>query len=289
MVIDALATVDPENALAVPAVRWLMVARTINGWPTAHESAWSIYALGDWMAASGELQADYAYEVGVNGVPFSDGAFGPDNLLESETFSVPVDNLLVDETNFVDFQRGAGDGRLYYTMHLNSFVSAENIGPANHGLTVQRTYYDAACDPQEETCEPISEIATGQRVRVELTIIAPNDLLYAVVEDPLPAGAEGIDPGLNTSSAADSGDVERTDQENPFSYWGWWYFNRIEYRDEKVVFLSDFLPAGTYQYTYFLEPTIPGTYQVMPAIGYQDFFPEVFGRSEGMLFEITAR
>jgi uncharacterized protein YfaS (alpha-2-macroglobulin family) len=289
MVIDALATVDPENALAVPAVRWLMVARTINGWPTAHESAWSIYALGDWMAASGELQADYAYEVGVNGVPFSDGAFGPDNLLESETFSVPVDNLLVDETNFVDFQRGAGDGRLYYTMHLNSFVSAENIGPANHGLTVQRTYYDAACDPQEETCEPISEIATGQRVRVELTIIAPNDLLYAVVEDPLPAGAEGIDPGLNTSSAADSGDVERTDQENPFGYWGWWYFNRIEYRDEKVVFLSDFLPAGTYQYTYFLEPTIPGTYQVMPAIGYQDFFPEVFGRSEGMLFEITAR
>jgi uncharacterized protein YfaS (alpha-2-macroglobulin family) len=109
------------------------------------------------------------------------------------------------------------------------------------------------------------------------------------VEDPLPAGAEGIDPGLNTSSAADSGDVERTDQENPFGYWGWWYFNRIEYRDEKVVFLSDFLPAGTYQYTYFLEPTIPGTYQVMPAIGYQDFFPEVFGRSEGMLFEITAR
>ncbi len=86
---------------------------------------------------------------------------------------------------------------------------------------------------------------------------------------------------------AREGGVERQDEDYFFGYWGWWYFNQIEYRDEKVVFSSDFLPAGTYQYTYTLQTVIPGEFQVMPAVGYQEFFPEVFGRSDGMLFSIT--
>ena len=172
-------------------------------------------------------------------------------------------------------------------MHLNSFINADTVEATSRGVTVERRYYDAACDPETESCAPIDEIAAGQQVRVELTITAPDDLLYAVVEDPLPAGAEGIDPGLNTSASGFEGGVQRTDQDFRYGYWGWWYFNRIEYRDEKVVFLADFLPAGTYQYTYYLNTAIPGEYQVMPAVGYQQFFPEVFGRSDGKLFSIT--
>ena len=287
MVIDALSRVQPDNALAPGAVRWLMAARTAQIWSTGHETAWSILALADWMKATGELLADYEYQVDLNGALLNDGQFTADNITKSETLSVPVHNLLDEETNFVDFQRGAGDGRLYYTMHLNSFINADTVEATSRGVTVERTYYDAACDPQTETCEPIDQIEAGQQVRVELTIIAPNDLLYAVIEDPIPAGAEGIDPGLDTSASGFEGGVQRTDEDFLFGYWGWWYFNRIEYRDEKVVFLADFLPAGTYQYTYFLNTVIPGEYQVMPAVGYQEFFPELFGRSDGMLFSIT--
>ena len=69
-------------------------------------------------------------------------------------------------------------------------------------LWVSRQYFDAACDPLTETCEPITTVTSDQQVRVELTIIAPNDLTYAVIEDPLPAGAEAIDPNLETSSTA---------------------------------------------------------------------------------------
>ena len=287
MVIDALTRAQPENTLLPPAVRWLMLARTAQIWSTGHETAWSIFALSDWLSASGELLADYSYQVDVNGVPQTDGQFNAANVTESKLLSIPIRTLQADETNFVDVQRGEGDGRLYYTMHLNSFINADTVQATSRGVTVQRTYYDAACDPETETCEPIDQIEAGQQVRVELTIIAPNDLLYAVIEDPIPAGAEGIDPGLNTSASSFEGGVQRTDEPVSYGYWGWWFFNRIEYRDEKVVFLADFLPAGTYQYTYFLQPIIPGDYQVMPAVGYQEFFPEVFGRSDGMLFTIT--
>ncbi|MDX1412747.1 MAG: Ig-like domain-containing protein [Candidatus Promineifilaceae bacterium] len=287
MVIDALSRVDAGNTLLPNAVRWLMAARTAQVWSTGHETAWSITALANWMQVSEELLANYDYEVLVNGVSLTDGQFTPSDVMSSEEFSLPVNTLLSDETNFIDLQRGAGDGRLYYTMHLNSFINAESVDATSRGLTVQRVYYDADCDPETDTCEPIEQIAAGERVRVELTIVAPDDLLYLIVEDPFPAGAEGIDPGLNISASGFEGEVERQDPEFRYGYWGWWYFNRIEYRDEKVVFLSNFLPAGTYQYTYTLQTAIPGEFQVMPAIGYQEFFPEVFGRSEGMRFEIT--
>ncbi len=151
-----------------------------------------------------------------------------------------------------------------------------------------RTYFDAACDPETEPCEPIDTIEAGQQVRVVLTLTTPNDLVYAVVEDPYPAGAEGIDPQLNTTQATRGGSISPDDQPTPYGYWGWWYFEDIQFRDEKVVFTSQFLPAGTYQYTYYLQTSLPGEFQVMPALAYQEFFPETFGRSDGMLFTISA-
>ncbi|MDX1663382.1 MAG: hypothetical protein R3272_06280, partial [Candidatus Promineifilaceae bacterium] len=181
-------------------------------------------------------------------------------------------------------------GRLYYTAHLDAFVMAEAVQPVSRGVTVERLYYDGECDPEGDTaCQPLTQIEAGQRVRVELTIIAPDDLLYLRVEDPIPAGAEAVDPGLATTASGLGGDVvevDRDDRDEWYGYWGWWRFNHIEYRDDRVLFLSDFLPAGTYQYSYYLETPIPGEYQVRPAVAYQEFFPEVFGRSAGMLFII---
>jgi uncharacterized protein YfaS (alpha-2-macroglobulin family) len=198
-----------------------------------------------------------------------------------------MDELMSDEVNFVNFQRIDGPGRLYYTAHLDSFIKAENLEPIDRGFFVQRAYYDAACDPEEEDCQPISAIEAGEQVRVELTIVVPHDQVFTVIEDPIPAGAEAIDPGLETSASGTAGSIKRIGQEYECCFWGWWYFDRIEYRDEKVVFLSEFLPAGTYQYTYTLQTAIPGEYQINPATARQEFFPDVFGRSDGFLFEIT--
>lgn len=286
IVIGALANIEPDNPLAPNAVRWLMAARTAQYWSTGHETAWSIHALTGWMAATGELDADFEYQLNVNLDTRAEGQFTPANVTESESLSIPLNDLIADDVNFLEFVHGEGNGRLYYTAHLDSFISAETVSAASRGITVQRAYYDADCDPETETCQPISQIEAGQQVRVELTIVAPNDLLYPVIEDPIPAGAEAIDPNLETSASGLGGRATRTDTEYRWGYWGWWDFNRIEYRDEKVVFLADFLPAGTYQYTYHLQTNIPGEYQVMPTFAREAYFPEVNGRADGMLFTI---
>jgi alpha-2-macroglobulin len=286
IVIQALARLQPDSPLLPPAVRWLMVARTAETWPTLHQTAWSVSGLTDWMAVSGELEADYGYELRVNLQPEASGRFTPDDVTESEEVEIPINQLVVEETNFFDFQRGAGDGRLYYTLRLDSAIGVEYLDPVNKGFTVERRYFDADCDAEVETCEPIESIAVDERVRVELTVTIPNDRVYVLLEDPIPAGTDAIDPNLLTSQSGLGGQIVPEEGEFGRGYWGWWYFDHIQYRDEKVVFLSQYLPAGTYQYTYYLQANIPGTYQVMPATAREEYFPEVFGRSEGMIFTI---
>ena len=126
----------------------------------------------------------------------------------------------------------------------------------------------------------------GDVVQGRLTIIAPNSLHYVVVEDPLPAGAEGIDPNLDISQQI--GTRPGLDVSDPLSRgWGWWWFSNIEFRDEKVVLHSTYLPAGTYEYVYTIRPGIEGTFNVMPPTIREAYFPDVFGRGAGSLFTIV--
>lgn len=286
VVLQTLAQLDGNNPLLPGAVRWLMDARGAQLWSTSHETAWTILSLTEWMAATGELEANYDYNLNVNLQPVTNGRFSTNTITDSRSFSLPISDLLLEEANFFDFARGGGNGRLYYTMHLNSSIDMGFVSAINRGLSVERVYYDANCDPETETCEPISQIEAGQQVRVVLTIIAENDLIYAMIEDPIPAGTEALDPGLNINSATQGGEVARVDEGYRYGYWGWWYFNQIEYRDEQVLFLANFLPAGTYQYSYFLQATIPGVYQVRPTFARETFFPEVNGRSAGLIFTV---
>ena len=117
------------------------------------------------------------------------------------------------------FQRGAGDGRLYYTLRLDSAIAVDTLDPISRGFTVERRYYDAACDPAAETCEPIDTIAAGGRVRVELTVIVPHDRLYVTVEDPIPAGTDAIDPNLLTSASGNEGIIVPTEGEFARGFW----------------------------------------------------------------------
>ena len=119
---------------------------------------------------------------------------------------------------------------------------------------------------------------------MRLSIVAPTDLYYVIVEDPLPAGAEAVDTSLKTTA--------QTGQAPPLSRvgrgrWGWWWFNHTELRDEKVALFATWLPKGSYEYTYQIRTGLAGSFQVMPSVASQMYFPEVFGRSDGLLFQIT--
>ena len=84
IVLDALARLDPENALIPNVVRWLMVARQDGIWETTQETAWALIALTDWMVVTGELEGDYDYAVFLNDEELAEGAVTPETVDERD-------------------------------------------------------------------------------------------------------------------------------------------------------------------------------------------------------------
>jgi uncharacterized protein YfaS (alpha-2-macroglobulin family) len=292
IILDALTKLDPGNALIPNVVRWLMIARQEGIWETTQETAWALIALTDWMAFTGELEGQYDYAVALNGNLLDEGRVTPETIDQSVKLRVDVADLLSDVTNYLTISRGDGPGRLYYTAHLKVYLPVEEIEPLNRGVIVSRQYTRADCVPTEdEPCPEVSEAAVGDVIQVKLTVIAPHDLYYVVVEDMLPAGAEAIDTSLDTTSLLErSPALRRQVDRGGFwydFYWWWWnWYSRSELRDEKVVLFADVLAAGTYEYTYTFRAVLPGEYQVIPTFANEFYFPEVFGRGEGELFVI---
>ncbi len=296
IVLTALARLDPGNALAPNGVRWLMAARKDGHWETTQETAWAVIALTDWMVATGELEGAYNWHVVVNGDLLGEGSVSRENVTDTVELQIAVAELLAEEVNRVVIERWppeekeAGTGRLYYSLYLRYFKPVEEVTALNRGIIVSRRYTLADCAVgEQQDCPAVDQAGVGDVMQVKLTIIAPHDLHYVVVEDPFPAGAEGVDQSLKTTSVVgEPPELTRTDRVNPWGGgYGWWWFSHTEMRDEKAVLFATYLPRGTYEYTYLIRASVPGQFRVIPAHAYEMYFPEVFGRSDGGLFTIA--
>jgi uncharacterized protein YfaS (alpha-2-macroglobulin family) len=295
IILDAYARLDQNNELAPNIVRWLMVARQFGYWETTQETAWSLIALTDWMVATGELKPNYDYAVFLNNQSVAEGTFTPANVQSPVQQQIAIKQLIANEANRLTFSRGPGEGVMYYTAHLRVFQPVEDLKPVDdRGIIVQRRYTLASCaEADRNKCPEVTTAKLGDVIRVDLTIIAPHDLYYIVLEDPLPAGAEAIDTGLATTSmlAASPNLQPRYSEKGgmvyPYYWWWWNWYDRSELRDEKVVLFADYLYRGTYEYSYTMRATLSGEYKVIPTVANEFYFPEVFGRSDGRLLTIT--
>jgi uncharacterized protein YfaS (alpha-2-macroglobulin family) len=294
IIVDAYTWLDPENDLLPNAVRWLMVARRGGHWETTQETAWALIALTDYMVMTGELEADYSYALALNGESLEERDVTRDDVGQSYKVKVPIVDLLEHEVNRVWVTRHppaagqTGEGRLYYGLYLRTFAPVEDVQALSRGIVVARQYLPVDC-VEGEACIPLDGAEVGEAIRVKVTLIAPNDLHYLVLEDPLPAGCEAIDRSLKTVSVLS--EAPQMVVAEPTQEWGtygrgWWWFSHSEARDEKVALFADFLPRGTYEYTYLMRASVPGEYLTMPTVAYEMYFPEVWGRGDGGTFVI---
>jgi uncharacterized protein YfaS (alpha-2-macroglobulin family) len=195
--------------------------------------------------------------------------------------TILVSDLVKDNVNRLLFERTDGAGRMYYSAHLTAFLPVEQVKPLSKGVIVSRRYLDA-------NGKPITEGHVGDVITVKVTVIAPHDLYYVVLEDPYPAGAEPVDVSLQTESVL--GQQPVLNPSDPLARgWGWWWFSNTDFRDEKAVMYADTLPAGTYEYTYQLRLGLPGTFRVIPTTAREFYMPEVYGRGDGTLFTVAPK
>jgi len=301
LVLLALLAIDPQNELNANAVRWLMSNRSDNGhWSTTQDTVWTIIALTSWSFSSKDLQAEYKYTAALNGKQLGNNewqqaqaitSLSDASALKPYELTVDVQNMLADQLNRLTIARTQGPGTLYYTAHLNVSLPAEKVGSLNRGIIISRNYFH----PNNPRL-PITKVERGDTILARLTIVAPSDLHYIVIDDPLPAGLEAVDQSLLTNARATAPSTEsptrqpgevRTWLDDVFARgWGWEFFEHVEMRDEKVVLSASYLPAGTYTYTYLVRAGSSGEFRVIPPTAREFYFPEVYGRGTGSVFQV---
>jgi hypothetical protein len=295
IVLWALARLEPDNDLLPNTVRWLMAMRKQDFWESTQTTAWSLMGLVEYIRASGELKGDFSYALYLNGQELASGDVTQETIDESYQLQVEIARLLADQANRLVIERlspqgeQTGEGQLYYSAHLRYFLPADHVQALNRGIIVARQYSSV-----DEPNRYVNAAQVGDVIKVKLTIVAPTDLHYVVVEDPLPAGFEGVDLSLKTTSVVgEQPELRNVTAEEQDSWvrwygWGWWWFSHSEMRDEKVSLFAQYLPRGTYEYTYLIRASVPGEFLVMPGTASQMYFPEVFGRSDGAKFTVRA-
>ena len=234
------------------------------------------------MENSRELEGVYDWQVTLNGEELGAGSVERANVDEKIALQAGVVDLLRDEANALRLSRNNESGQMYYTAQLRYFLDATAIAAQERGLVVSRRIL-------AENGQSVSEAKVGDLLSVTVSLNVPTDAYFLLLEVPIPAGTEAIDPRLATTSNEFGGPEFGQSELDPWqaSWWRYWVPTQTDIRDEKVALFADHLAAGSYEYTFQVRASIPGEYRVLPARVELMYFPDVWGRSSGGLFTIT--
>ena len=270
MVLRALLMTNPDHAYVPRAVNWLVRNRRGSRWFNTKDTAFAVYALADYLVASGELRADMTVGVSIDGRIDRSFRITPENALTFDAALIVLPKNLTPGTHTVELTRN-GQGNLYYGVYLDYFTRQDPIEPAGHEVFITRKY--ARLVPKEVTKTrdvwdynkqenvketyraldyervPVKEgdaIASGQLIEVQLSIDARNNFEYLIFEDPKPAGCEPTE--LHSGRRYGPG-----------------AFDNVELRDKKTAFFASYLSQGKHELTYKLRCETPGTFCALPA------------------------
>jgi uncharacterized protein YfaS (alpha-2-macroglobulin family) len=263
-----------------------METRQEGRWSSTQETAWSIIALTDWLNLTGEARGEYNWTVTLNENELGSGSVTPETVTEKTILRAEVSDLLRDEVNTLRFSRDSSQGRMYYTTYLRYTLDASQVEARDRGVVLERHFALQDEEPDNQT----TTAQVGDVISVTVTIVAPTDLYHLMVEVPIPAGTEPIDPNLAITSDTFTGPImteEGADEVSGPTWWRYWVPSYTDMRDDKVAVFATFLQAGTYEYTFNVRASVPGEYRVLPAYAEQMYFTDVWGRSAGDTFTIT--
>jgi hypothetical protein len=143
-----------------------------------------------------------------------------------------------------------------YVSWIQSGVPLAPPPEAFHGIVIHRQYLTAAGTPIAQ-----NRIATGELVRVRLTLTAPPNEQNLVIDDLLPAGLEAENGALKTSANQD--DPNGNDDTIP-SRPEVFHNLRMDIRDDRVILMGDMTSSGSATVEYLARAVTPGTYVIPP-------------------------
>lgn len=281
LLLQVLMELQPDSDLISKVMGGILAARRSNGhWGSSQDNVFVLLAMNQYFhqyeAATPDFQAQvWLDDTLVMNAPFA----GREAVTRSVTLPMPW--LFDHSPERLQLVR-AGAGRMYYRVGLDYIPSDLRLAPRERGFTVLRTY-TGVDDPDDvwQDAEGVWHVKLGARVRIETTMAAPGRRYHVLLESPLPAGLEAVNPTLEGNRAF-------ADPNRMRGSWYWYWFDHQQLLDERAQAVTTYLPGGVHRYAIIAEATTPGVFQVPPARAAEIYAPETFGHGPSEVVVVEA-
>lgn len=274
---------DDLQLLGQRMTAYLIQSRRGGHWASTHDNAAVVEAFQAYADAFEQEAPNFTAVVTLAGRLLLEDSFRGRSLGLS-TATVAADRL-PDTTALPLSIQQAGDGRLYYSLYLETYTSAP-VDAASSGLRVSREVQrlDDAGEPTGPTARGGGELQldSGELVRVTLRVATPADRHYVAVDDPLPAGLEPLNFAFETTNQR----LEAATQDPSEPWWG--SFTHTEIQNDRVLLFADYLTRGEHTYTYVARATTPGTFVHPPVRAELMYEPTISGRTASGVLTVQA-
>jgi alpha-2-macroglobulin len=280
IILDALISERPQSDLIPKVVTGLLGNQTRGRWDNIQENAFILLALKRYFETYEAQTPDFVAKVWLGDRYAGEQTFDGRSI-DRNQISIPTADVIAGGNSNIVIAR-AGTGRLYYRLGLRYAPEDLTLDPLDRGFVVDRTY-EAVDDPADVSrdADGTWRIKPGARVRVKLSLVAESQRTHVALVDPLPAGFEILNPSLATTGPVPPQDPGEVDGFGNDWYGDGWYgtwFDHQNLRDDRAEAFSSWLPAGTYDYSYVVRATTPGTFVTPPTRAEEIYAPETFGR-----------
>jgi hypothetical protein len=171
----------------------------------------------------------------------------------------------------------SGTGVMYYGARM-TYAPRQVLSPRDEGIAVLKRI-------ESLDGKPLEVVPPGSLVVVTVEVAVPQEALFVVVDDPLPAGLEGVNLEFQTESEEYRIVLE---EEGPALLKTWWRgFNHFEMHDDRVLLFADSLPAGVHTHRYLARAVSFGRFLLPGTTAGEMYAPEVFGRSPEKVIRVA--
>jgi uncharacterized protein YfaS (alpha-2-macroglobulin family) len=167
----------------------------------------------------------------------------------------------------VPFHMKTGKGILYYLLRLKYYPLGQ-IEAIDRGFKVTKLYktLDGAVIKD-------NTFKTGEKYIVEVNIETKMERSFVILDDPLPAGLNVLNPDFETTSGYDLLETRASRDSEWAGYW-WGNFYRSEIYFDRVQVFADYLTRGTHKWKYLVIATNSGSYAVPHTVVTELYNPE---------------
>ncbi|MCX7973560.1 MAG: hypothetical protein N3B16_03570, partial [Candidatus Aminicenantes bacterium] len=291
LILQTLIETKSDHPLLAAVTRWLVnrqMALAKGSFSSTQENFYLFWSLSDFYRLKEREVTDFRARFYLAGKVLLEEKFGPSiKEIKKAQFSLKdlkeKQKLSPGREYFLQMEK-EGQGNLYYGIKLN-YAPATSFPPRDEGLAVAKRIESLERNEKDGSA---GEIKAGSLVVVTLEIAVPQELLYVVIDDPLPAGFEAINPSFRSESEEAWRKLESLIKAEPSRPRPWWAgFNHIERHNDRVILFADSLSPGVYVHRYLARALNFGTYELPGTKAEQMYAPEVFGRGAEMKIKIV--